>query len=110
MAVAALGAATVGCSSSSSAPPATTGRPTTTLAPNAVETVYVATRDIPACASVDELLASDAIRTGAISASQVPAGTVTDLHQLAGRFTSVAITATQMVRVDQVAKPPVKGC
>jgi flagella basal body P-ring formation protein FlgA len=97
------------CGSGSSSSHASTTAPTTVPA-NAFVTVFVAKRDIPKCSSLDEQLASGAITSAATAGRDVPAGAVTDLHQLAGRFATQPLVAGKIVLAAQVALPPFPGC
>ena len=97
------------CGGGSSSSHAATTAPTTAPA-NAFVTVFVAKRDIAKCSSLDEQLASGAVTTAATAGRDVPAGAVTDLHQLAGRFATQPIATGKVVLASQVALPPFPGC
>lgn len=110
VAVVACAAALAACNAPSSERAASTTTPQSTTPSSGLVTVYVATHAVPRCSSADELLTSGAITVGADAVKDLPPGVVTDVHQLAGRFTTTALAAGQPVRIAELAFPPFKGC
>ncbi len=110
VALATVGLLLGGCASSAHEPPATSTAPTSSLPPGATVSVWVATRDLARCTSVDDALGQGGLVEGAITAAQAPPGAVMSGSQLGGRWFVRSVAARAVVTTADVAIPPVNGC